>query len=118
MARTKVLIALHLMLGVYSLCSVFAKLASGYPVGSPYFLLCYALMIALLGLYAIGWQQFIKRMPLSVAYANKAVTVLWGGFWGILLFHEQLSAGKVVGGLLVLVGIALFGYADGKAVET
>ena len=48
-------------------------------------------MVAILGIYAIGWQQVIKRMPLTTAYANKAVTLVWGLVWGLLLFHEQLN---------------------------
>ena len=56
-------------------------------------------------------------MPLSVAYANKAVTVVWGCIWGMLIFHEHLTAGRIVGAMLVLAGVALYGYADGKAGE-
>ena len=79
------------------------------------FILLYGLEILILAFYAVGWQQFIKRMPLSVAYANKAVTVIWGCVWGVLIFHEHLTLGKVAGALLVLCGVALYGIADGKA---
>jgi len=112
--RAKTYIALHLFLMVYSISGVISKLAAGQPFLSPAFILLYALEILILAFYAIGWQQFIKRMPLSVAYANKAVTVVWGCIWGVLIFQEHLSVGKVVGGLMVLCGIALYGYADGQ----
>ena len=56
-------------------------------------------------------------MPLSVAYANKAVTVVWGCLWGVLIFHERLTPGKVIGALMVLAGVALYGLADGKVDE-
>ena len=80
-------------------------------------MLLYGAEILILAFYAIGWQQFIKRMPLSAAYANKAVTVVWGCIWGVVFFQEQLSVGKIIGAVLVLAGIALYGYADGKAAD-
>ena len=73
---------------------------------------CYAGMIALLGIYAIGWQQVIKRLPLTFAYANKAVTVAWGIVWGMLLFNERVSPLKLLGALIVLAGVALFSLAE------
>ena len=74
----------------------------------------YALLIVLLGVYAIGWQQMLKRLPLTTAYANKAVTILWGIVWGFLIFSEQVSIGKVIGGLFIIVGIVVFSYDDGR----
>ena len=112
--KAKIYIALHLFLMVYSTGGIISKLAANQDFLSPAFILLYALEILILAFYAFGWQQFIKRMPLSVAYANKAVTVVWGCIWGMLVFQERLSVGKVVGGLMVLCGIALYGYADGQ----
>lgn len=101
-----------MLLAVYSLSSVCAKLASGFEFMSFGFIGCYAGMIALLGVYAVGWQQIIKRLPLTFAYANKAVTVLWGIVWGILLFHEQVFALKLLGAAVVLAGVVLFSLAE------
>ncbi len=113
--KAKTYLALHLFLMLYSTGGIVSKLAAGQPFMSLPFILFYGLEIVILGLYAAGWQQFIKRMPLSVAYANKAVTVIWGCVWGILIFHERLSAGKVLGGLMVLAGVILYGLEDGRA---
>ena len=110
--EAKALVALHVLLAVYSLSSVCAKLASGLEFMSLGFIGCYAGMIALLGVYAVGWQQIIKRLPLTYAYANKAVTVLWGIVWGVLLFHEQVSAPKLLGAAVVLAGVVLFSLAE------
>ena len=74
-------------------------------------------MIAVLGIYAIGWQQVIKRMPLTSAYANKAVTIVWGIIWGALLFHESVTPLKLLGAAIVLVGVVLFSLADGEGEE-
>ena len=115
--KLKTFLFLHLLLMVYSSSGILGKLAGTHPFPSWPFLLLYAGVVALLGVYALGWQQVLKRIPLSVAYANKAVTVIWGCVWGMLLFREQLSPGKAVGGLLVLAGVALYGWADGKAAK-
>jgi hypothetical protein len=69
-------------------------------------------VLVLLGVYAIGWQQVIKRMPLSSAYANRAVTVIWGLFWGVVLFGESITPGKIIGALLIVAGIALYAHID------
>ncbi len=116
-SNVKTSIALHLFLMVYSVGGIVSKLAAGKEFLSLPFLFLYGAEILILAFYAFGWQQFIKRMPLSVAYANKAVTVIWGCLWGVLFFNEHLSAGKVIGALLVLIGVALYGCADGKAAK-
>lgn len=64
--------------------------------------------------YALGWQQVIKRMPLTTAFANKAVTIVWGIIWGIVFFHEAISIGKIIGAFLVIIGVVLFSYSDEK----
>lgn len=106
--ETKALIGLHVLLMVYSLSSICGKLASGYSFLSLGFIVCYGGMIGLLGAYALGWQQVIKRLPLTFAYANRAVTVVWGIVWGALFFSEPITAGKLVGALIVLAGVVLY----------
>ena len=108
-------LVLHLLLMVFSFNGVFSKLASQYPVMSLPFILYYCCGIGILGIYAIGWQQVIKRLPLTTAYANRAVTIVWGLVWGVVIFHEHLNPPKVIGSLIVLCGVALFAWADSRA---
>lgn len=96
----------------YSLGGIFAKLAAQEDFLSFKFLVFYGLEIVILGIYALGWQQFIKRLPLTAAYANKATGVIWGCIWGGLFFHERMSFGKIIGILLVISGIILFAFSD------
>jgi len=116
-SRSTVLLALHILLAVYSLSGVLSKLASGFSFSDIGFYLCYCGILALLGIYAIGWQQIIKRLPLTTAYANKAVTVVWGIIWGILFFSEQVNLFKVLGAAVVLAGVALYAVADNATEE-
>ena len=116
-SKTTVLLALHILLAVYSLSGVLSKLASGFSFSDIGFYLCYCGIIALLGVYAIGWQQIIKRLPLTTAYANKAVTVVWGIIWGILFFSEEINLFKALGAVVVLAGVALYAVADNATEE-
>lgn len=115
MKKIKTLVLLHIMLMIYSMSGICSKLASGQQFLSFKFCLYYGLIIVLLGFYAIGWQQIIKRMPLTAAFANKAVTVVWGIIWGFIFFHEPITAGKVIGAVLVIAGIVMYAMADKEA---
>ena len=112
MKQIKYHILLHLLLMIYALSSVAGKLAAREEWLSPGFILFYGAMIALLGVYAIGWQQVIKHLDLTAAYAAKAATVIWGFVFGILLFHETVTPGKIAGLVLISAGIILFASAD------
>lgn len=76
------------------------------------FIALYGFVILLLGIYAIFWQQVIKNMPLTAAYANRAVTVFWGMVWGLIIFKEKITPGKAVGAVIVIAGIILFALSD------
>lgn len=108
----KVLLLLHLLLMVYSTSGILSKLAAGVPFLSFRFCIYYGGIIGLLGVYAIGWQQIIKRMDLTAAFANKAVTVVWGIVWGTLFFGETVTAGKLMGAALMIAGVVLFVRSD------
>lgn len=114
----KVLVSLHLLLLVYSTSGIFSKLASGESFLSLKFCLYYGAIIALLGIYAIGWQQIIKRMPLTVAYANKAITVVWGIVWGFLFFQERVTVQKLLGACLIIAGVVLFALSENSEAES
>lgn len=108
----KNLLALHLLLMVYSTSGICSKLAAGQAFLSPMFCLYYAAIIGLLGVYAIGWQQIIKRLPLTTAFANKAVTVVWGIIWGAVFFQEPVTPKKLLGAALIVAGVVLYAKAD------
>lgn len=111
-ADVRILLALHCLLVLMSLSGVMSKFAARFEFMSVGFVLCYGAMVVLLGVYALGWQQVIKRIPLTTAYANRAITVLWGIVWGALLFHEGVNPLKIAGALVVLFGVVLYAVAD------
>lgn len=112
--QAKWFLLLHVILGVYAGSSVCSKLAAQQPFLSAAFLLLYGLMLAALVAYAIGWQQVIKHLPLTTAYANKAVTVVWGILLGMAVFGEAVTPRQVVGAVIIIAGIVLFVRADNE----
>ena len=92
---------------IYTLNSVVAKFATGKELFSFSFFLFYGLEVAILGVYAIFWQQMIKRFDLSVAYANRAMALLWSAVWAVVLFHENLTAKQLLGIALVIIGTVI-----------
>lgn len=110
----KTLFALHMLLMVYSTSGILSKLAAGVDFLSIEFCLYYGGVLLLLGFYAIGWQQILKRLPLTTAFSNKAVTIVWGIIWGALFFFEPITLPKAVGALLIIAGVVLFSHADSQ----
>jgi len=104
--KVKDILLLQFVFLIYSINSIVAKFASAEEFGLK-FILLYGLEVLILGIYAILWQQVIKKFELSVAYANKAVTLIWAMLWGAVLFKEQITMNKVAGILLVIVGIVI-----------
>lgn len=103
---------LHIMLMVYSVIGILGKLASSENLFSFIFFKYYICILTILGGYALVWQQIIRRLPLSMAYANRSVSTVWGLLWGVIFFHEQVTSGKIIGILLIIFGVILLIRAD------
>ena len=100
-------LGLQLLLLIYSLSGIFSKMAARQPFLSREYVLYYGGVLFILALYALGWQQVIKRLPLITAYASKAVTVIWGVVWGALVFKEHITVMNVIGAAVIIAGILL-----------
>lgn len=103
--RTVVL--LQVAVCIYTTSGIAAKIASQYSFLSHGFVLCYGIEILILGVYALIWQQIIKRVDISVAYANRAVAIFWSMLWSVLIFHENISINEIIGVLLIIGGTYL-----------
>lgn len=96
---------LHSCLLFYSFGSICSKMASRQKFLSFKFIVFYGLLIAILGVYAILWQQILKKIPLSIAYANKSVGVIWGMIWGAVIFSETITLNMIIGAVFVVAGV-------------
>lgn len=108
----KDIIVLQMIVMIYTLSGVAAKYAATGSFLSARFILFYAVEIALLGVYAILWQQTIKRFDLSIAYANRSIALLWSMLWAILFFHEHISLKNLIGVLVVIIGTIIVNSDD------
>ena len=116
-SRIKTLLVLHILLLFYSLADLASKYAAGFDLLSIGFIVCYALVLVILVVYAFGWQQVINRMPLTSAYANRGITVVWGIFWGAVFFAELITLFKVIGAVMIIAGIVLFSQEEAREDE-
>jgi len=106
---------LHAILLMYALSDVTSKLAASKEFMSFQFILLYGIVLFILFLYALLWQQILKIIPLITAYVNKAVTIIWGLVFGVLIFHEQITVGKIIGAILIISGVILVALEDEKS---
>ena len=111
--KLKSYISLHILLAVYSLVGICSKLAGQNKFSSFWFIFFYGLVILNLGVYAIVWQQIIKKLPLNTAYSNKAITIVWGILWGFVFFREQIKWNMLLGAAIVILGVIVVVRADG-----
>lgn len=99
---------------IYTMASIFAKLASGEEFFSGRFVLYCFLEITFLGAYAVAWQQIIKKTDLSVAYANREMYLLWSMLWAALLFQNRITPQNAAGCILIIAGALIITGEDGK----
>lgn len=105
-------ILLHIELLLFSLGGICSKFASQHEFLSFWFIFFYGLVILNLGVYAIVWQQIIKKLPLNTAYSNKAITIVWGILWGFVFFQEQIKWNMLLGAAIVILGVIVVVRAD------
>ena len=98
---------LHISILIYSITIVLSKVASDFTFMSFGYIMCYGGMVAILGIYAILWQQVIKRFEPSVAYSHKSVTVIWALLISGLIFGESITLGNVIGTILIVAGVVM-----------
>lgn len=103
----KNIILLQAVVVIYTINSIIAKKATATEPMSFAFFAFFALEACVLGIYAICWQQMIKRFDLAVAYANRAMAILWTALWAVVFFHENISLKQIIGIGLVVAGTVI-----------
>lgn len=107
-----VFLLLHVGLLVSSLSGVFSKKAALSETFSLQFVFWYGLVLVSMFAYAVLWQQILKRMDLTMAYANKPIGLVWGMIWGTLLFKDVITVRMIIGALVIFAGIFLVVTSD------
>lgn len=109
MRNIAILLILNL---IYAFISVLSAYVSGISENKLYFILGVGGIFLLFGLYAIVWQQLLKRLPLSLAYMFKGTSLLFVLLLSALFLGDAITWQNLVGAVLIIVGIVLFARAD------
>ena len=110
--KGKVFLALQLSLLFSSLSGVASKMAAKQPFLSLPFCFYYGLVLLIRVGYAFVWQQILHYLPLTFAYANKGVSLVWGMIWGALFFQEKITWNMILGAVVIFFGIYLVVTSD------
>ncbi len=95
---------LYICFLVYSFSTICAKLAARQDFLFKVFV--FLLMeIFFLGIYAVMWQQVLKKFSLVTAMANKGIVVVFNLIWSVLLFKEVATIYNILGAIVILGGI-------------
>lgn len=95
---------LYMCFFIYSLSTLCAKFASNQelPIKVLVFM---GLEFFCLGIYALIWQQVLKKFSLVTAMASKGVVVIFNLIWSVLLFREVITIYNIVGTVIIIGGI-------------
>ena len=96
---------------IYSFAPILSKAASAHGFLSLPYLLYLGCAVFTLGVYAIIWQQIIKRIPVSDAYMFKGTSIIFVLLLSHLLFGEAITLQNGIGAAIIIGGIALYAKA-------
>lgn len=99
-----VLIGVNMVYACVGICTKMAALQT--PFSWPY-LLWFAGAVAIIGIYAILWQQVLRRIELSTAYMFKGTTLIFTMLIAALLFGEAITVPNIIGSIIIITGITL-----------
>lgn len=95
----------------YSTVSLATKFTSLQEFLSLKYFLGLAIVVAMLGVYAIIWQQVLKRIELTTAYMFKGTSLVFVLLFSALIFNETITVWNIVGASLIVGGIVWFAKA-------
>lgn len=105
--KIKDILVLQLVIVIYTFSGIMAKLASGNEFLSFDFMKWYFIEFLILVIYAVLWQQILKKFDLSKAYTNKATAVIWSMIWAVLIFNEHITVNNIIGCIVIISGIVM-----------
>lgn len=115
-SKLKNIILLQGVVVIYTFSGIMSKKASQNGDNPVKFLFFFAMEFVILAVYALLWQQMIKRFELSVAYANRSMAILWSMLWAVVFFGDTITWKNILGVLLVLLGTIIIN-TDTKNLE-
>ena len=102
---------LHLNILIFSVTGILSKLAAQVfadrGIFNPLFILYVGLMLINCAVYAFFWQKNLERFEVSIAYSHRSIYNLWALLWAVMIFKEAITAGNIVGIILIIGGVMI-----------
>lgn len=96
---------------LYATVGICTKMASMQETFSWPYVLWFGGAIAIIGAYAILWQQILRHIELSTAYLFKGTTLIFTMLIAALLFGEAITIPNLIGSIIIITGITLLARA-------
>lgn len=93
---------------LYACVTLFTKYAAQQEFMSKPYCLALCGAIGVMGMYAICWQQVLKRIDLSTAYMFKGTSLIFVILLAYALFGEAITMMNIIGAIVILLGIILY----------
>ena len=93
---------------IYACTYICMKKASGFEFLSSGYVLWTIGAVAIIGIYALLWQQILTKTPLSTAYMFKGTSLIFVLLLSALLFGEGITMKNVIGSVIIVSGILLY----------
>jgi drug/metabolite transporter (DMT)-like permease len=100
-------IFMHASFLLYSFVGTVSKTAANQGLFTPFFFIYAVSVLAILAVYALMWQQVLRRFSLAKAYPNKGAVVIWNLLWAAIFFNEVITINNMIGSAVIIVGIVL-----------
>ena len=107
-ASFKIVVVLLLVNLLFSTVSITVKYTSMQDLFSIRYFIGVSVVIAMLGTYAIVWQQILKRVDMTLAYIFKASGIIYVLLYAVFLFGETITVWNIIGAAIIITGIVLF----------
>ena len=93
---------------LYACVTLFTKYAAQQEFMSMPYCLALCGAIGVMGMYAICWQQVLKRIDLSTAYMFKGTSLIFVILLAYALFGEAITMMNIIGAVVIVLGIILY----------
>ena len=93
---------------IYACTAIFTKSASQHQFLSLSYILWLVGAVGVMGVYALLWQQVIKRMPIAEAYMFKGTSLVFVLLLSAFVFGEAITLSNIFGAVVIIVGIVIY----------
>ncbi len=93
---------------LFASTSIFTKFAAQHEFLSWQYCVCLSGAIGVMGVYAICWQQILKRIELCTAYMFKGTSLIFVMLLAFAIFGEAITTMNIIGACVIVLGITLY----------